>query len=279
MTRPAKGRRRNGAHGRPMALSRSARAVPSEGPYQVSSRPETSSTRRVGNSSGPSSAKGVEVVLSAARRRAGLDHATCHELRHTCLTRLQEAGMALEAVQAQAIVKPGQKHRLSEPGAGDLVAVDVRNAFYEAVRAQPPQVITHLPAGDGLGGLAEELRDERAQVAVGETMGQELKGAQGGEQGVRAQVTEPQGAASPMVSRLPWLRCLRAASCPGTHPPHIVVAQVAPPPAYASAGRTALQADTEPEDMSAAAHGSPMTCGRADSAIRRIDPLLSRHAL
>jgi integrase/recombinase XerD len=50
----------------------------------------------------PLSAKGVEVVLSAARRRAGLDHATCHELRHTCLTRLREAGMALEAVQAQA---------------------------------------------------------------------------------------------------------------------------------------------------------------------------------
>ena len=27
---------------------------------------------------------------------------TCHQLRHTCLTRLREAGMALEAVQAQA---------------------------------------------------------------------------------------------------------------------------------------------------------------------------------
>ena len=32
----------------------------------------------------------------------GLEHATCHQLRHTCLTRLREAGMALEAVQAQA---------------------------------------------------------------------------------------------------------------------------------------------------------------------------------
>ena len=31
-----------------------------------------------------------------------MEHATCHELRHTCLTRLREAGMALEAVQAQA---------------------------------------------------------------------------------------------------------------------------------------------------------------------------------
>jgi integrase/recombinase XerD len=50
----------------------------------------------------PLSAKGTDKVLTAARRRAGLGHATCHELRHTCLTRLREAGMALEAVQAQA---------------------------------------------------------------------------------------------------------------------------------------------------------------------------------
>jgi len=41
-------------------------------------------------------------VLSGARRRAGLPRATCHQLRHTCLTRLREAGMALEAIQAQA---------------------------------------------------------------------------------------------------------------------------------------------------------------------------------
>jgi integrase/recombinase XerD len=50
----------------------------------------------------PLSAEGVDEILDGARRRAGLEHATCHELRHTCLTRLREAGMALEAVQAQA---------------------------------------------------------------------------------------------------------------------------------------------------------------------------------
>jgi integrase/recombinase XerD len=50
----------------------------------------------------PLSAEGLDEVLAGARRRAGLAHATCHELRHTCLTRLREAGMALEAVQAQA---------------------------------------------------------------------------------------------------------------------------------------------------------------------------------
>jgi integrase len=50
----------------------------------------------------PLSAEGLDEILAGARKRAGLDHATCHELRHTCLTRLREAGMALEAVQAQA---------------------------------------------------------------------------------------------------------------------------------------------------------------------------------
>ena len=50
----------------------------------------------------PLSAEGLDEILAGARRRAGLEHGTCHELRHTCLTRLREAGMALEAVQAQA---------------------------------------------------------------------------------------------------------------------------------------------------------------------------------
>ena len=50
----------------------------------------------------PLTPAGVDQVLSGARERAGLDHATCHQLRHTCLTRLREAGMALEVVQAQA---------------------------------------------------------------------------------------------------------------------------------------------------------------------------------
>ena len=47
-------------------------------------------------------AEGVDVIMRGARTRARLERATCHQLRHTCLTRLREAGMALEAVQAQA---------------------------------------------------------------------------------------------------------------------------------------------------------------------------------
>jgi integrase/recombinase XerD len=50
----------------------------------------------------PLSPDGLDTVLTAARARAGLAHGTCHELRHTCFTRLREGGMAIEALQAQA---------------------------------------------------------------------------------------------------------------------------------------------------------------------------------
>ena len=35
---------------------------------------------------------GLDKIVSNAKKRAGLAHCTCHELRHTCLTRLREAG-------------------------------------------------------------------------------------------------------------------------------------------------------------------------------------------
>jgi len=78
------------------------------GEYMVHERPKDASTDRVfvtlkGPSRGQGlSAQGVETIFLSARQRAGLERATCHQLRHTCLTRLREAGMALEAVQAQA---------------------------------------------------------------------------------------------------------------------------------------------------------------------------------
>jgi len=78
------------------------------GDYLHGERPTTASTDRVfvvlkGPRRGePLSAEGLDEILDGVRRRAGLQRATCHQLRHTCLTRLREAGMALEAVQAQA---------------------------------------------------------------------------------------------------------------------------------------------------------------------------------
>ena len=50
----------------------------------------------------PLSAAGLDQIVRSAKDRAELRAVTCHQLRHTCLTRLREAGMSLEAVQAQA---------------------------------------------------------------------------------------------------------------------------------------------------------------------------------
>ncbi len=78
------------------------------GDYLRTERPKDPGTDRVfvvlkGPRRGrPLSAEGVDEIVAGARLRAGLEHGTCHELRHTCFTRLREAGMALEAIQAQA---------------------------------------------------------------------------------------------------------------------------------------------------------------------------------
>ena len=76
----------------------------------------------------PLSVRGLDEVLAGARRRAGLDHATCHELRDTCLTRLREAGMALEAVQAQAGHASIESTRIYLHLADDWLAAQYRKA-------------------------------------------------------------------------------------------------------------------------------------------------------
>ena len=83
----------------------------------------------------PLTAAGLDEVLRGARDRAGLAHATCHELRHTCLTRLREAGMALEAVQAQAGHASIESTRIYLHLADDWLASQYRKAA-EAIDAQ-----------------------------------------------------------------------------------------------------------------------------------------------
>ena len=80
-------------------------------------------------------AKGTDEVLAVARRRDGMAHATCHELRHTCLTRLREAGMALEAVQAQAGRASIESTRIYLHLADDSLAAQYRKAA-EVIDAQ-----------------------------------------------------------------------------------------------------------------------------------------------
>jgi integrase len=69
--------------------------------YLNDERPAQASTDRAlkgRTRGGPLSAEGVDEMLANARGRAGLAHGTCHELRHTCFTRLREGGMAIEAL-------------------------------------------------------------------------------------------------------------------------------------------------------------------------------------
>ncbi|MEO6144494.1 MAG: tyrosine-type recombinase/integrase, partial [Dermatophilaceae bacterium] len=83
----------------------------------------------------PLSAYGLDEILDGARARAGLGHATCHQLRHTCLTRLREAGMALEAVQAQAGHASIESTRIYLHLADDWLASQYRKAA-EVIDAQ-----------------------------------------------------------------------------------------------------------------------------------------------
>jgi integrase/recombinase XerD len=104
------------------------------GDYLHEERPAGAATDRVfvvlkGPRRGePLSAEGLDEILAGARARAGLEHATCHELRHTCLTRLREAGMALEAVQAQAGHRSIESTRVYLHLASDWLAEQYRRA-------------------------------------------------------------------------------------------------------------------------------------------------------
>ena len=83
----------------------------------------------------PLSAAGLDEIISGARKRAGIEHLTCHQLRHTCFTRLREAGMALEAIQAQAGHRSIESTRIYLHLANDWLAGEYRRAC-EAIDAQ-----------------------------------------------------------------------------------------------------------------------------------------------
>ena len=97
-----------GKGGRQRIVPVSPRFFAALGDYLDGERPAGAATGKVfvvlkGPRRGrPLTAAGLDEILDGARARAGLARATCHMLRHTCFTRLREAGMALEAIQAQA---------------------------------------------------------------------------------------------------------------------------------------------------------------------------------
>ena len=128
-----------GGHQRQIPVS--GRFFASLGAYLDRERPADARTDRVfvvlkGPRRGrPLSAAGLDQILDSARARAGLAQATCHQLRHTCLTRLREAGMALEAVQAQAGHTSIESTRIYLHLADDWLASQYRRAA-EAIDAQ-----------------------------------------------------------------------------------------------------------------------------------------------
>lgn len=83
----------------------------------------------------PLSSAGLDEIVAGARTRAGIAHLTCHQLRHTCFTRLREAGMALEAIQAQAGHRSIESTRIYLHLANDWLAGEYRRAC-EAIDAQ-----------------------------------------------------------------------------------------------------------------------------------------------
>ena len=109
--------------------------------YMNSERPSAVGTDRVfvvlkGPRRGqPLSAEGLDEIIAGARARAGLAHATCHELRHTCFTRLREAGMSLEALQAQAGHRSIASTQVYLHLGADWLADEYRRAA-EAIEAQ-----------------------------------------------------------------------------------------------------------------------------------------------
>jgi hypothetical protein len=119
----------------------SGRFFTSVASYLDSERPTEADTDRLfvvlkGQRRGrPLSAAGLDQILDSARLRAGVAQATCHQLRHTCLTRLREAGMALEAVQAQAGHASIESTRIYLHLADDWLASQYRRAA-EAIDAQ-----------------------------------------------------------------------------------------------------------------------------------------------
>ena len=138
-----------GGHQRRIPIS--ARFFITVGDYLRIERPDEATTDRVfvvlkGQRRGqPLSDEGLKQVFVSARERAGLRRVTCHQLRHTCFTRLREAGMELEALQAQAGHRSIETTRLYVHLANEWLAAE----YHQAAAIIDADLF--LAAGEGVG--------------------------------------------------------------------------------------------------------------------------------
>lgn len=134
-----------GKGGRQRIVPVSARFFSTVAAYYDTERPRTCGTDRVfvvlkGPTRGqPLTAAGLDEIVDGASKRAGLRRLTCHQLRHTCFTRLREAGMALEAIQAQAGHASIESTRIYLHLANDWLSGEYLRAA-EAIEAQSVQL-------------------------------------------------------------------------------------------------------------------------------------------
>jgi len=131
----------DGKGGRQRLIPITGRFFTTVASYLDAERPAGASTDRVfvvlkgPNRGQPLTARGLDEIMRGARQRAGLKRGSCHELRHTCLTRLREAGMSLEALQAQAGHASIETTRVYLHLADDWLAEQYRRAA-DAIDAQ-----------------------------------------------------------------------------------------------------------------------------------------------
>ena len=138
-----------GGHQRQIPISR--RWFSTVGDYLRIERPVEATTDQVfvvlkGQRRGrPLSFEGLNQIFVSARQRAGLRRITCHQLRHTCFTRLREAGMELEALQALAGHRSIETTRIYIHLANEWLAEE----YHQAAAIIDADMF--VAAGDGVG--------------------------------------------------------------------------------------------------------------------------------
>jgi integrase/recombinase XerD len=145
------------------------------GAYLHDERPAAAATDRVfvvlkGPRRGmPLSSEGLDEILDGARRRAGLEHATCHQLRHTCRAGCNAGHAALRRISAhqpgRALRRAVCKERLVREGKAHAALVfdgDLAVAWCQfgaiAGRARRDRSDRAAPGGAVVAGVSPHFR-------------------------------------------------------------------------------------------------------------------------